>query len=106
MPRPLEKPKFRVSGAWMTGSSEDIRRPTSATVGREDPPRWSWQRLQVLMVFTFDDKGQRMYTDYWCDICSIPMYEIKPCDCCQQPIRLRFRIQELPKDVVEHHAGT
>lgn len=52
--------------------------------------------LQVLMVFTFDDQGQRLYTDYWCDICSIPMYEIKPCDCCQADIRLRFQPQELP----------
>lgn len=52
--------------------------------------------LQVLMVFTFDEQGRRMYTDYWCDICSIPMYEIKPCDCCQGPIRLRFQPRELP----------
>jgi hypothetical protein len=52
--------------------------------------------LQVLMVFTFDEKGQRMYTDYWCDVCSIPMYEIKPCDCCQGDIRLRFQPQDLP----------
>lgn len=52
--------------------------------------------LQVLMVFTFDKEGQRMYTDYWCDICSIPMYEIKPCDCCQGDIRLRFTPQGLP----------
>lgn len=52
--------------------------------------------LQVLMVFTFDDKGQRMYTDYWCDICSIPMYEIKACECCQGEIRLRFTPQDLP----------
>jgi len=55
--------------------------------------------LQVLMVFTFDGKQQRQYTDYWCDICSIPMYEIKPCDCCQQDIRLRFQPQALPADV-------
>lgn len=52
--------------------------------------------LQVLMVFTFDKEGQRMYTDYWCDVCSIPMYEIKPCDCCQGDIRLRFTPQGLP----------
>lgn len=57
--------------------------------------------LVVLQVFTFDDKGQRQYTDYWCDICAIPMYEIKPCDCCQEDIRLRFQPQELPKDVQE-----
>ena len=54
--------------------------------------------LNILSVYTFDTKGQRQFTDYWCDICSIPMYEIKPCDCCQQDIRLRFQTQELPKD--------
>ncbi len=55
--------------------------------------------LQVLMVFTFDEQGSRQYTDYWCDICAIPMYEIKPCDCCQADIRLRFQPQELPADL-------
>lgn len=55
--------------------------------------------LNVLSVYTFDDKGRRQYTDYWCDICSIPMYEMKPCDCCQEEIRLRFEPQELPKDI-------
>ena len=51
--------------------------------------------LNVLSVYTFDEKRTRQYTDYWCDICSIPMYEIKPCDCCQQEIRLRFQPQEV-----------
>ncbi|HUG93978.1 MAG TPA: hypothetical protein VML55_24320 [Planctomycetaceae bacterium] len=53
--------------------------------------------LKVLMVFTFNDQGERQYTDYWCDICSIPMYEIQPCECCQEPIRLRFEPRELPE---------
>ena len=48
------------------------------------------------MVFTFDEDGVRQYTDYWCDVCSIPMYEIKPCECCQGDIRLRFQPQDLP----------
>ena len=52
--------------------------------------------LQVLMVFTFDKAGVRQYTDYWCEICSIPMYEIKPCDCCQADIELRFQPRDLP----------
>ena len=56
--------------------------------------------LNVLAVYTFDDKGRRHYTDYWCDICSIPMYELKPCDCCQEEIRLRSEPQELPKNIV------
>jgi len=57
--------------------------------------------LQVLTVFTFSEDGTRQYTDYWCDICAIPMYEIKPCDCCQQEIRLRFQPQELPEEFRE-----
>jgi hypothetical protein len=52
--------------------------------------------LNVLSIYTFSAKGARQYTDYWCDICSIPMYEIQPCDCCQQDIRLRFQLREIP----------
>lgn len=52
--------------------------------------------LQVLMIFVIDDKGTRQYMDYWCDVCSIAMYEIKPCECCQDPIRLRLQPRELP----------
>lgn len=52
--------------------------------------------LQVLVVYFIDDEGNREYMDYWCDICSIPMYEIKPCDCCQGDIRLRLQPRELP----------
>ncbi len=55
--------------------------------------------LQVLMVFTVDkrkNKEVRQYFDYWCDICSIPMYEIKMCECCQGPIRMRFQSRDLP----------
>mgnify|MGYP000271247358 CR=1 FL=1 len=55
--------------------------------------------LQILQVYTADALGRWQYTDYWCDICSIPMYEIKPCDCCQQEIRLRFQPQDPPPDV-------
>ena len=52
--------------------------------------------LQVLNVFTFNAKNERQDTDYWCDICAIPMYEIKECECCQGPIHLRFRPSKLP----------
>ena len=61
--------------------------------------------LQVLMIFTIDQpkkpsktskKTVRQYFDYWCDICSIPMYEIKRCECCQGPIRMRFQPRGLP----------
>ena len=60
--------------------------------------------LQVLMVFTYDARKTRQYTDYWCDICKIAMYEIKPCDCCQDKTRLRFKRRVLPyyvKDIVQ-----
>jgi hypothetical protein len=53
--------------------------------------------LQVLMVFTFDEQGERQYMDYWCDVCAIPMYEIKPCECCQDEIRIRFQKRDLPE---------
>ncbi len=56
---------------------------------------------QVMSVYTFDDKNRRQYTDYWCDICSIPMYEIKDCECCQGPIRLRFQDRPLPSYIRE-----
>jgi hypothetical protein len=52
--------------------------------------------LQVLMIFAYNEEGVRQYMDYWCDICAIPMYEIKPCDCCQAPIELRFQTRGLP----------
>lgn len=61
--------------------------------------RRSIPHLQVLSIYTFDEKGTRQLTDYWCDICSIPMYEIKECECCQGPIRLRFQPKELPTDL-------
>lgn len=57
--------------------------------------------LQVLSIFTFSEKGERQATDYWCDICAIPMYEIKECECCQGPIRLRYQIvKSLPADLI------
>lgn len=52
--------------------------------------------LQVLVIHFIGKDGKREEMDYWCDICSIPMYEIKECECCQGPIRLRFRPAKLP----------
>lgn len=72
---------------------EQLRNRPVEIVGYEKP---GIPYLQALMVFTFDEKGTRQYTDYWCDICSIPMYEIKKCECCQGPVRLRFQPQDLP----------
>ncbi|MBI1310532.1 hypothetical protein GC176_04425 [bacterium] len=52
--------------------------------------------LQTLIIYVINDKGEREVMDYWCDICSIPMYEIKDCECCQGPIRLRLQPGRLP----------
>jgi hypothetical protein len=46
--------------------------------------------LQVIRIFEIKD-GSKLEIDYWCDICSIAMYELKPCDCCQGEIELRRR---------------
>lgn len=47
--------------------------------------------VQVIRVYTFHD-GRKYEFDYWCDICAIPMYELKDCECCQGPIRIRERL--------------
>lgn len=72
-------------------------RPVDLVVNRRPGVPW----VQVLSIYTFDEKGIRNITDYWCDVCSIPMYEIKDCECCQGPTRLRFRPQDLPTDVLQ-----
>ena len=52
--------------------------------------------LQALLVYFPNKKGEREVFDYWCDICAIPMYEIKDCECCQGPSRHRYRPARLP----------
>ncbi len=44
--------------------------------------------VQIVRVFELTDKG-RFEIDYWCEICSIALFELKDCDCCQGPIELR-----------------
>lgn len=46
--------------------------------------------VQVIRIHTLEGE-KKFLVDYWCDICSIPMYELKPCDCCQGDVRLRKR---------------
>ncbi len=47
--------------------------------------------VQIVRTYTMD--GQDRYLlDYWCDICAIPMYELKACECCQGATRLRERL--------------
>jgi len=52
--------------------------------------------VQVVRVHTVHD-DQLFELDYWCDVCAIPMYELKECECCQGPIRLRERPVESAK---------
>ena len=49
--------------------------------------------IQVVRVYALKPDG-KYELDYWCDICSIPMYELKECECCQGPIRIRLRLSE------------
>jgi hypothetical protein len=60
--------------------------------------------LQLLSVFTFDEKGTRQYTDYYCDTCGFAMFEIKPCECCQGPVHLRYQPRDLP-DYIKSRLG-
>jgi len=46
--------------------------------------------IQTIRVF--QPKPDGLYEiDYWCDICAIPMFILKDCECCQGPTRLRER---------------
>jgi hypothetical protein len=49
--------------------------------------------VQVIRVYTIK-KGRKYELDYWCDVCAIPMYELKACECCQGPTRIRERLVE------------
>lgn len=46
--------------------------------------------LQVLGVRSVERDG-KYELDYWCDVCAIAMYELKPCECCQGASELRRR---------------
>lgn len=58
--------------------------------------------LQVLKVYTIKDE-KRYELDYWCDTCAIAMFELKACECCQGPTRIRERLAEkLPENAAEN----
>ncbi len=46
--------------------------------------------VQVVRTYVWRD-GKKYEFDYWCDVCAIPMYELKDCECCQGATRFRFR---------------
>ena len=49
--------------------------------------------VQVVRIYTLKPDG-KYELDYWCDVCSIAMYELKACECCQGLTRLRERLVE------------
>jgi hypothetical protein len=46
--------------------------------------------VQVIRVFAIRDDG-KYELDYWCEVCAIAQFELKPCGCCQDLIELRAR---------------
>ena len=46
--------------------------------------------VRVIRIYALK-KDSKYELDYWCDVCAIVMYELGPCDCCQEPNRLRER---------------
>ena len=60
----------------------------------------TWGGRAFVGGFALEDAGVKkdgkFELDYWCDICAIGMYESGPCDCCQEPNRLRERRVEGP----------
>ena len=46
--------------------------------------------VQILGIYEWRDDA-KFAVDYWCDICSIVMFEAGPCSCCQDDNRLRRR---------------
>jgi hypothetical protein len=52
-----------------------------------------WQGLPAVQVIRVCElaKDGKYELDYWCDICSIVMFELKECECCQGPTELRRR---------------
>ena len=47
--------------------------------------------VKILTIHKIKD-GKKYIVDYWCDICSIVMFETGLCECCQDDNQLRMRI--------------
>lgn len=47
--------------------------------------------VQIVQVFELSEDA-KYEIDYWCEICSIAMFELKECECCQGPIEFRRRV--------------
>ena len=53
--------------------------------------KYSRQPLVQVIGVSEIAKDGKYEIDYWCDICSIAMFEQKDCECCQEPNVLRRR---------------
>ena len=80
---PLVK-DFRSRGFWLDSRLRNI--DVEMEVRRFD----KLPAVQIVRWYAIR-AGRKYELDYWCDICAIPMYELKTCDCCQGEIRLRER---------------
>lgn len=52
--------------------------------------------VQVVNVYSIKD-GKRYTVDYWCDVCAISTYDMRPCPCCQDVFGA-MRLREEPVD--------
>jgi hypothetical protein len=75
---------FRSRGFWLDPRLRNI--DVEMEVRRFD----KLPAVQIVRWYAIRE-GRKYELDYWCDICAIPMYELKTCDCCQGEIRLRER---------------
>ncbi len=46
--------------------------------------------VQIVRMYSWEN-DKRYELDYWCEICAIALFDLRPCDCCQGPIELRRR---------------
>lgn len=51
---------------------------------------------QIIGVYAIKKDG-KYEVDYWCDVCAIAMFELKPCECCQAMNQMRLRRVEEQK---------
>ena len=58
------------------------------------------QLIQVVRIYEIKDDAKNLI-DYWCDVCSIVMFETGPCECCQDHNRLRKRLVDKGGNLVE-----
>ena len=81
---PLVK-DFHGRGFWLDPRLRDIDVEIAARRYDKSPA------VQIVRWYAIKE-GRKYEVDYWCDVCAIPMYELKACECCQGETRLRERL--------------